>query len=145
MAFEGVREVGVDADRRLVWLLLRMAMDVKLAGDAVVSTHTLTGPQFFALQRLRTTGPQPMRDLAGELGCDASNLTGIADRLEARGLVHRQADPQDRRVKLLVLTEEGRRVADEGWQAAMAGNPVLALPEPIKAALLDALDPRRTV
>lgn len=37
--------------------------------------------------------PLPMRALAELLGCDASNVTGIVDRLEARGLVRREAAP----------------------------------------------------
>ena len=49
-----------------------------------------------------------MRDLAERLCCDASNVTGIVDRLEARGLVERRTAPDDRRVKHLVLTDDGR-------------------------------------
>ena len=49
----------------------------------------------------------PMGRLAGGLGCDASNITGVIDRLEARGLVERRAGERDRRVKVLVVTERG--------------------------------------
>jgi DNA-binding MarR family transcriptional regulator len=48
-----------------------------------------------------------MGRLACGLGCDASNITGVVDRLEARGLVERQAGERDRRVKVLVVTERG--------------------------------------
>jgi DNA-binding MarR family transcriptional regulator len=48
--------------------------------------------------------------LAGALSCDASNVTGLIDRLEARGLVQRRPAPQDRRVKVLDLTPVGVRV-----------------------------------
>ncbi len=51
--------------------------------------------------------PLPMRELAVLLGCDASNVTGIVDRLEAQGLARRESDPRDRRVKRVVATEEG--------------------------------------
>ena len=54
-----------------------------------------------------------MREVAEQLACDSSNMTGITDRLEERGLVQRTADPADRRVRLLVLTEEGKRVRAE--------------------------------
>ncbi|MBM2811648.1 MAG: transcriptional regulator, MarR family, partial [Chloroflexi bacterium] len=47
------------------------------------------------------------RELAKELACDPSNLTGISDRLEARGLVARRTDPIDRRIKAIVATPEG--------------------------------------
>lgn len=52
-----------------------------------------------------------MRRLAQKLRCEPSNVTGIVDRLEARGLVERRPDPNDRRVKLAAATAEGRRVA----------------------------------
>ncbi len=57
--------------------------------------------------------PLSMKELADRLLCDASNVTGIVDRLEARGLVERQPEPGDRRVKRLVLTASGREL----WQA----------------------------
>jgi DNA-binding MarR family transcriptional regulator len=57
--------------------------------------------------------PRPMRDVATAMACDSSNLTGITDRLEERGLVRRASDPGDRRVKLLVLTEDGEALRRE--------------------------------
>ena len=56
---------------------------------------------------LRIEGSMPMRELASRLGGHASNATGIADRLAARGLVERHEDAGDRRVKRLELTPEG--------------------------------------
>ncbi len=47
------------------------------------------------------------------LRCDRSAVTWITDRLEERGYVERRADEHDRRVKLLALTEEGKRVREE--------------------------------
>jgi DNA-binding MarR family transcriptional regulator len=52
--------------------------------------------------------PLSMGELAERLGCDASNVTGIVDRLEERELVERQILAGDRRVKRLVLTDAGR-------------------------------------
>ena len=56
---------------------------------------------------LRIEGSMSMRELAARLGGHASNATGIADRLAARGLVERHEDAGDRRVKRLQLTAEG--------------------------------------
>ena len=53
---------------------------------------------------------RPMHQLAGELGCDNSNVTGLVDRLAARGLVARRESADDRRVRHVVLTGEGRRM-----------------------------------
>ena len=49
----------------------------------------------------------PMRDLADHWRCDASYVTSLTDSLEERGLVERRAHPTDRRVRLVMLTDEG--------------------------------------
>jgi DNA-binding MarR family transcriptional regulator len=51
-----------------------------------------------------------MGRLAETLACDASNVTGLVDRMESRGLVQRRASAGDRRVKVLVLTPTGARL-----------------------------------
>jgi DNA-binding MarR family transcriptional regulator len=63
--------------------------------------------QAHVLRLLEPEQPLPMRTLARKLCCDASNVTGIIDRLEERGLVRRAAAPGDRRVKMLVVTDSG--------------------------------------
>ena len=50
-----------------------------------------------------------MGDLADELVCDASNVTQLVARLEARGLVTREPDPADRRARRVSITAAGRR------------------------------------
>jgi MarR family transcriptional regulator, organic hydroperoxide resistance regulator len=67
----------------------------------------LTFAQAHALRLLDPDRPSPMSSLAELLVCDASNVTGIADRLEARGLVERRSLGADRRVKTLALTAAG--------------------------------------
>src|SRR5438128_9367282 len=69
----------------------------------------------------------PMRDLAGSLRCDPSNVTFLADRLEERGLVERRPDPSDRRVKLLALTPAGLAVRTRIVQAAATSSPLARL------------------
>jgi DNA-binding MarR family transcriptional regulator len=54
--------------------------------------------------------PRTMSEMARLLHCDNSNVTGIVDGLEERGLVARASSEGDRRVKLIALTGEGRRV-----------------------------------
>jgi|SRR5919204_6972714 DNA-binding MarR family transcriptional regulator len=67
----------------------------------------LTFTQAHALRMLDPERPLPMSALADRLFCDASNVTGVADRLEARGLVERRSAMGDRRVKALALTTIG--------------------------------------
>jgi MarR family transcriptional regulator, organic hydroperoxide resistance regulator len=57
--------------------------------------------------------PRPMGDLAQQMHCDNSNITGIVDRLTERGLVERRAAEGDRRVKLVALTDEGLAIREE--------------------------------
>jgi DNA-binding MarR family transcriptional regulator len=73
---------------------------------AVAAEHGLTPAQARAVITLAE--PAPMRELAARLSCDKSNVTGIVDELEKHGLVARQPDPHDRRVKQLVFTDAGR-------------------------------------
>jgi DNA-binding MarR family transcriptional regulator len=90
--------------------------------------HGLSMPQAFTLRLLDR--PQPMRCLAEAMRCDASNLTGIADRLEQRGLLERRTDPQDRRVKLLVVTPQGQQLRlalHEGMWTDLPGAARLAV------------------
>jgi DNA-binding MarR family transcriptional regulator len=75
---------------------------------AVAAELDLTPPQLGVLKHLDQ--PMPMSQVAAIIGCDASNITWMTDRLEERGLVERRPDPQDRRVKQLALTEAGRRL-----------------------------------
>jgi DNA-binding MarR family transcriptional regulator len=80
---------------------------------ALFAEFDLAKQQAFALVHLEPDQPKPMSELAATMFCDASNITGIADRLEARGLVERVPAAHDRRVKTLVLTPEGVRVRAE--------------------------------
>jgi DNA-binding MarR family transcriptional regulator len=70
----------------------------------------LSPAQCHVLHLIEPGRPLPMRRLAETLSCDASNVTGLVDRLEARGLVERQPSPEDRRVKVLQLTPVGSRL-----------------------------------
>lgn len=99
---------GPPAVTNTVLLDTLWASMVSLYADltSAAAAHGLTYSQAKALNVLRQ-GPAPMRSLAGTLRCDASNMTGIIDRLEARGLVFREPSPTDRRVKNVVLSEDG--------------------------------------
>lgn len=74
---------------------------------AIAAEFDLSPMQAFALRLLEPGMPLAMSDLAEALHCDASNVTGIVDRLEARGLIARRGADHDRRVKMLVVTEKG--------------------------------------
>ena len=77
---------------------------------AIASEFDLSPPQVMALRQLDPDEPKPMSELALALRCDNSNVTGIVDRLEDRGLVERRPAEHDRRVKMLLITERGAQV-----------------------------------
>lgn len=96
--------------RELTNKLFQVVERAKSDFAAIAAEHDLTALQARTL--LMVQEPAAMRELADHLGCDASSVTGLADRLEKRGVVERSAG-SDRRVKLLRLTDEGRRLRAE--------------------------------
>jgi DNA-binding MarR family transcriptional regulator len=80
---------------------------------AVAQRFGLSPPQLHMLRRLEPGVELPMSALAELLFCDPSNVTGIVDRLESRGLIERRPDPADRRVKRIAITEHGASVRAE--------------------------------
>jgi DNA-binding MarR family transcriptional regulator len=79
---------------------------------AVASEFELSPPQVRALGVLDPDQPVPMSELAEALHCDNSNVTGIVDRLEDRGLVERRSASHDRRVKMLAVTPRGAEIRE---------------------------------
>jgi len=103
------------------WILLqRIAFSERPAFVAAAREFDLMPVHVIALRSLEP--PIPMGELARLLACDNSNVTGIIDRLEERGLVERRAAKHDRRVKLVALTPEGKRLK-EGVEVRMAEPP----------------------
>ncbi|NEC09766.1 MarR family transcriptional regulator [Streptomyces sp. SID7909] len=107
--------------------------------DQAAATHSLTGAQARVLGLL-SVEPLPMRRIAQKLKCEPSNVTGIVDRLEARGLVERRPDPADRRVKLAAPTERGAATAAQLRDALdFAREPLAGLPAADRTVLRDLL------
>ena len=77
---------------------------------SLAAEFELSPAQCHVLHLIEPGRPVPMGEVAGALSCDASNVTGLVDRLESRGLVRRRPSAGDRRVKVLVLTPTGSRL-----------------------------------
>jgi DNA-binding MarR family transcriptional regulator len=80
---------------------------------ATAAKFDLTLPQAHLLRLLQFGPARTMTSLAEALACDASNVTGIVDRLEGRGLIARGNAAHDRRVKNIALTPHGKSVLKE--------------------------------
>jgi MarR family transcriptional regulator, organic hydroperoxide resistance regulator len=121
-------------------LLMRLFHDHRRRFMAIAQEFELAPQQIAALKALGERGSIPMSELAGELHCDTSNVTGIVDRLEQRGLVVRRSAPHDRRVKLLELTARGVELGSEVGRRMSRPPPELAaLPAADQRALRDTL------
>jgi DNA-binding MarR family transcriptional regulator len=101
----------------------------------------ITPVQFAALDTLRRQPMLDQRTLARSIGFDTSTTAGVIDRLERRGLVLRNASPDDRRVRLLTLTAEGEALIDAVLPATLrAQERILApLPEDDRARFMEML------
>jgi DNA-binding MarR family transcriptional regulator len=98
----------------------------------------LTAPQAMILMLL--SEPTSMRQFAERMGCDASNITGIVDRLEAKQLVVRSVDRADRRVKRIARTPEGDAAVSRFQEELVRASSLAQLTPRAKRGLLAALD-----
>jgi MarR family transcriptional regulator, organic hydroperoxide resistance regulator len=105
----GMTPPSSDACR--AWHLLMQLFFAQRANLPPVAAELELSPaQCHVLHLIEPGRPIPMGQLAETLACDASNVTGLVDRLESRGLIHRQPSAADRRVKVLDLTPTGARL-----------------------------------
>src|SRR6187549_248113 len=91
-------------------LLVRLFYTHRASLPPLAAGLQLSPAQCHVLHLMEPERPLPMGQLAQTLACDASNVTGLVDRLEAKGLVRRRPSAEDRRVKVLVLTPTGARL-----------------------------------
>jgi len=101
--------------------------------------YDLTTQQVWLLAELPEGehGGVPIGSLAEALHCHGSNITGMVDRLEARGLVARQPSSTDRRVKFVALTPAGSALRDKVIE--LARQPVRALLDQLSDDQLETL------
>lgn len=94
--------------------------------------------------------PRTMGEIAELLRCDPSNVTGIADALEARGLARRRPSEADRRVKELALTAKGERLRQRAlgelseppdWLRGLSAKDQTALRDLLRRAAENASGP----
>jgi len=91
-------------------LLVKFFFTQRADLPTLASEFELSPVQCHILHLMEPDQPIPMRTLAEALACDASNVTGLVDRLESRGLIRREPSAEDRRVKVLELTAAGVRL-----------------------------------
>ena len=94
--------------------LLELILDERPPRIPSIAQQFDLSPQQLKMLRALAPGVElPMNALAEQLHCDASNITGIVDRLEERALIERRPDPADRRVRRLAITAKGAELREQ--------------------------------
>lgn len=75
----------------------------------LLTAHDLSMWGYIALTHLAESPVHTQLELARAIGYDKTRLVALLDELQAAGLVRREADPDDRRARIVHLTEAGRR------------------------------------
>lgn len=113
-------------DESFGFLVNRLATAMRRAFEMKLQKFDLTAPQFVFLARLFEEDGQPLVNICRGLYCDKPTITGIANRLEAKGLISKVRDEKDRRIIKAVLTEKGRELRDPLHKMALEVNGVAA-------------------
>src|SRR5438034_9136734 len=104
-----------EQSRSGLFAVLHVASSLEARVEARLAEVGLSLPKLAALHQLAQAGDSlPLGQLAERLACVKSNVTQLVDRLEADGLVTRAADANDRRSRLAVLTDAGRKAYTRG-------------------------------
>ena len=91
-------------------LLVELLFEQRAQLPPLAAELRLSPAQCHVLRLIEPGRAVPMGQVARALACDASNVTGLVDRLESRGLVRRRPSDGDRRLKVLDLTPAGARL-----------------------------------
>ncbi|MFI7034283.1 MarR family winged helix-turn-helix transcriptional regulator [Microbispora rosea] len=119
------RETQVQTDRVLCGLVKGLANQIEANIRVRAATLGLTASQGTALCEL--TRPMTLRELAERMGCEPSNATFVADRLEEQGYLERHPHPDDRRAKQLVLTPKGTELRERLIELLSENSPLAPL------------------
>jgi DNA-binding MarR family transcriptional regulator len=118
-------------DSEITWLLHRAAQRMRAATGETAEQHGLTLREYIVLSTLHKSPGLTQGELGRTLGLDKTTLMSQLDRLERTGLVVRQSDPRDRRLRVPVITTDG-----EALRAKVA-----AACDTVETSALHGLDP----
>jgi MarR family transcriptional regulator, organic hydroperoxide resistance regulator len=110
----------------IVGSIRKLVRAVYLDSQKMSRQFGLTGPQSVVMRLLLNNGSMSSAELSRLMYVTPSNMTGIIDRLEKKGLVERVRKERDRRIALIVLTENGREMSKN-------------VPDPIEKKLIKQL------
>ncbi|MFA5710979.1 MarR family winged helix-turn-helix transcriptional regulator [Mycolicibacterium sp.] len=125
----------------LAALLAPLLRDLAAAEVPILDEHGLTMWGYSVLVALDRGPMRSQAALAESINADKTRIIPTLDELQAQGYIERHPDPADRRVRLLALTDSGRRVKDSAQSAIQRGEErwLSRLPAGDRAAFLRAL------
>jgi MarR family transcriptional regulator for hemolysin len=95
------------------WLLADASRLIRKLADRRLATIGLTRAQWQALGNLRRMGPLTQAALAEIMEVETATIARLIDRLEAAGWIERKSEANDRRVKLVSMTDKATDIMDE--------------------------------
>lgn len=121
-------------------LLQHLAHTGRRATEGALAPSGLRPRHIVALRVLSDSGPASQQALADVLSLDPSNVVGLLNELEERGLVTRRRDPTDRRRHIVELSEQGERALVQAQRTMVrAEDDLLGALSPEERATLHAL------
>jgi DNA-binding MarR family transcriptional regulator len=93
-------------------MLAPLIREMVAAELPVLEAHGVSMWGYSVLVALDRSAIRTQAALAEAIGADKTRIIAILDELQQRGLIERMADPEDRRARLLAITDEGRRLKD---------------------------------
>src|SRR5262245_52918297 len=104
-------EEPAERDRKdLAAMIVPLGRALMAAELPVLRRHGLTMWGYIVLLALNEEPVRTQAALADSIGADKTRIISVLDGLQQTGLISRRPDPDDRRVHLLSLTAEGRRL-----------------------------------
>ncbi|HEX2286933.1 MAG TPA: MarR family transcriptional regulator [Mycobacterium sp.] len=106
----------------LAAMLVPLLRGLMAAERPVLDAHGLSMWGYSVLLALDQTPMRTQAALAEAIGADKTRIIPVLDELQGQGYIERRPDPDDRRVRLLAITDAGRAVKDEAQSAIQRGE-----------------------
>ncbi len=120
--------MSTNSNESLYWLIMQLSHQTRANLVKVAEEFNLTGIQAHLLCGMNPDILWPMQKATFLLRCDKSYVTGIVDNLLLQGLITRQEDHRDRRIKMISLTEKGKSVRAKLFEKTSALESAIDLP-----------------
>ena len=109
--YQGDEQSQLDLRLFRVWLKASQTITENILKD--IESHNISRENFMILELLYNKGPHPVQKISETFSIPSGSITYVVDKLEKKGFVERQPNPNDRRASNVVITEKGRTLFDK--------------------------------